>query len=484
MPRPGKRGGRPIAVKANRCRRGAPRSVPHPHASVTSRWGWAMQASEREALARRAIELSAAPATEVCVFDEDSALTRFTHNSIHQNVAQRSITVRIRAVAGKRQGVASCDVLDDAGLRGAAQRALEIAHLSPEDAELQPLAGPATFGTPPGAFVDATAQAQPQRRAEIAKAIFRQMEDQEQWGAGFVTTGSSGITLATSAGLVASYDATDAAINVKANAATSTGFAEQYTRDEDELNGSAVGGRAAGKARLGSDPRAVDVGDWTVILEPAACGELLSYLAQHFSAQSYVDGSSFLSDGLDRAYAGQNVTIRDDYSHPAVLGMPFDFEGSATRPVTLIDHGIGRHVVTDAYYAGRLGVENTGHALPAPNAYGPQPRTLILEPGSKSREEMIAHTKRGLLVTRFWYIRPVDQRQTIVTGMTRDGTFLIENGRVVGGVRNMRFNQSILDALRACEPASEPVRTGGYSYQCVVPAVKIERFHFSSGTEF
>ena len=443
-----------------------------------------MQASEREALARRILELSPAPATEICVFDEDSALTRFTHNAIHQNVAQHNLTVRIRAVEGKRQGVASCDVLDEAGLRHAAERALEIARLSPEDAEMSPLASVGTFVTPQGAFVEPTAQAGPQRRAEIAKAIFTQMEVQAQWGAGFVTTGSSGVTLATSAGLLASYDATDAAINVKANAPTSTGFAEQHARDERQLNGSAIGGRAAGKARLGSDPRPVDVGDWTVILEPAAFGELLSYLAPHFSAQSYVDGSSFLSDGLDRAYAGDNVTIRDDYTHPAVLGMPFDFEGNPTRSVTLIDRGVGRRVVTDAYYAARLGVENTGHALPAPNAYGPQPRTLILEPGAKTREEMIAQTKRGLLITRFWYIRPVDQRQTIVTGMTRDGTFLIENGRIVGGVRNMRFNQSILDALRACEPASEAVRTAGYAYQCVVPAVKVERFHFSSGTEF
>ncbi|TAM74665.1 TldD/PmbA family protein [bacterium] len=443
-----------------------------------------MQVSEREALARRVLNLSPAPATEVCVFDDDSALTRFTHNSIHQNVAQRNLTVRIRAVDGKRQGVASCDALDEPGLRRTAERALEIARLSPEDAEMSPLAGGGTFTTPQGAFVSATAQAGAQRRADVTETIFAQMEGHNQWGAGFVTTASSGVTLATSAGLLASYDATDAGINVKANAGNSTGFAEQHVRDQRALDGRAVAGRAAEKARLGSDPQAVDVGDWTVIIEPAAFGELLSYLAQHFSAQSYVDGSSFLSDGLDRTYAGDNVTIRDDYAHPEVLGMPFDFEGSLTRPVTLIDRGVGRHVVTDAYYAARLGVANTGHALPAPNAYGPQPRTLILEPGTKSREELIAQTKRGLLITRFWYIRPVDQRQTIVTGMTRDGTFLIENGRIAGGVRNMRFNQSILGVLRACEPARELMRTGGYAYQCVVPAVKVERFHFSSGTEF
>jgi len=347
-----------------------------------------------------------------------------------------------------------------------------------------PLGSGGVYTPPSDPYVEATARADARRRAELANAIFAQMERHRQWAAGFVTTASNSVTLVNSAGLSASFDATDSGINVKASAVDSTGFAEAYAHDQRTLDGAALGLRSAEKASRSAGPRSVDVGDWTVIMEPPAFGEFLSYLAPHFGAQAYVDGSSFLSEGLGRTYVGENVTIRDDYRHPLVRGMPFDYEGQPTQPLELIERGVAKHVVTDAYYAKRLGVRNTGHALPAPNAAGPRPRCLLLEPGMKTPQQLIAETKRGLLITRLWYIRPVDQRQTIVTGMTRDGTFLIEDGRIVGGVRNMRFNQSIIGALRNCEVANDLVRTCGYGYETVVPTVKIEAFHFSSGTDF
>src|SRR5580704_18366428 len=150
--------------------------------------------------------------------------------------------------------------------------------------------------------------------------------------------------------------------------------------------------------------------------------------------------------------------------------MPSDYEGQPTMRLPLIENGVVKNIVTDSYYAKRLDRPNTGHALPAPNAAGPYPLHLVLSAGTKSFEQLVAETKRGLLVTRFWYIRTVDQKKTIVTGMTRDGTFLIENGRIVGGVRNLRFNQSNLEALAACELADKQTRTGGYAYSLVAPA--------------
>jgi predicted Zn-dependent protease len=204
----------------------------------------------------------------------------------------------------------------------------------------------------------------------------------------------------------------------------------------------------------------------------------------HFSAQSYDEGSSFFSHQRGLQFAGQNVTIVDDYAHPLHRGTPFDYEGSPTKRVVLVARGAAEGIVTDTAWAAKLGWENTGHALPAPNAWGPQPRNVVVEAGSKSLDQLVAETKRGLLISRFWYIRTVDQRKTIVTGMTRDGTFLIEDGSVRGGVRNMRFNQSIIEALAHCELGAAQSRTGGYSYSIVVPAAKIERFSFTSGTEF
>ncbi len=217
--------------------------------------------------------------------------------------------------------------------------------------------------------------------------------------------------------------------------------------DSSELNGTRIGARAGEKARASAKPRSVDPGEWTVILEPAAFGELLTYVMGHFSAQNFDEGSSFFSGKLDEKFFSRSVTIVDDYSNELAPGMPFDYEAQPKERVLLVDRGVVRNIVTDSYYAKKLGRENTGHALPAPNAFGPHALNVVVEPGAISTDDLIAQTTRGLLVTRFWYIRTVDQKRAIVTGMTRDGTFLIENGRITGGVKNLRFNQSIVEAL-------------------------------------
>ncbi len=304
------------------------------------------------------------------------------------------------------------------------------------------------------------------------------------WAAGYAATERAGLTIANSRGTSSSFDGTRCTLNVKANAPDSTGYAEYYANAVGGLDGTGVASVAAEKARTGRAPVAVAPGPWTVILEPPAFGELLAYLLDHFSAQSFVEGSSFLSGGLGRRFAGENVTLEDDYAHPLFAGAPFDYEGVPTQRVRLFERGVANAVVTDSRYAKQLNRPNTGHALPAPNAYGPQVRHAVIASGEKPLAQLVAETERGLLVSRFWYIRPVDQRRTIVTGMTRDGTFLIEDGKLVRGVRNMRFNESILGALSRVEFAAHQVRTGGYAYGVVTPAAKIEAFHFTSGTEF
>ena len=443
-----------------------------------------MDSSKREEIAQRVLDFSAADQTEVLVWSTNDELTRFTHNMVHQNVAAADASVRVRAILGKRTGVASTNVLDDASLRDAAARALEMAKLAPEDPELGRLPSGGHTEPPEGARVPATAHATPEMRANMCDAIFKTAEQYDYWCAGYVTTSSSGITVANSSGARASFDGTDSGVNVKMNAHDSTGYAEGYDNDVTRLDARAIGAASAQKAQASAAPRSVDPGEWTVLLEPAAFGELFTYLASHFSAQSFDEGSSFLSDGLGKTYLGENVTIADDYAHPLNPGMPFDYEGHPTQRVTLVGNGVAQNVVTDSYWANKLGRDNTGHALPAPNAYGPQPMHLVVAPGSKPLSELVAETKRGLLITRFWYIRTVDQKKAIVTGMTRDGTFLVENGKIAGGVRNMRFNQSIIEALKRCEFSNALHRTGGYAYSLVVPAAKIEGFRFSSGTEF
>ncbi|HXP93897.1 MAG TPA: TldD/PmbA family protein [Candidatus Binatia bacterium] len=442
-----------------------------------------MEAERREQIAKALVERSKADETEVIIATDDRALTRFTHNAIHQNLASANAEARIRVIVGGRTGVASANAGDERALGEGLERALELAGFAPADPLLPELPRPARYAPPAHAFIEATNQASPERQTQIADAIFAAATD-GIWAAGYVATTRNGITISNSQSVMASFDSTDAACNAKLTATDSSGYAERFSHDVDEIDGRAIGTIAGDKARRSAHPRAVDPGDWTVILEPAAFGELLAYLTGHFSAQAYDEGSSFFSHNRGLQFAGENVTVVDDFSHPLHRGMPFDYEGTPTKRVALVERGAATGIVTDTTWAAKLGWDNTGHALPAPNAWGPHPRNVVVEAGSKSVEQLIAQTKRGLLISRFWYIRTVDQRKTIVTGMTRDGTFLIEDGELRGGVRNMRFNQSIIEALAGCEFSDTQARTGGYSYSIVVPAAKIERFCFTSLTDF
>jgi predicted Zn-dependent protease len=444
-----------------------------------------MDKHAREALARRVLAFAGTAQAEAIVSDVDAGLTRFTHNAIHQNVASADTSVRVRAIVAGRTGVAATNDLGDAALRATVDRALAMAALAPRDDDDAPgLAHNTGPASPAGAYDEGTAAASPATRARVVAEICSVAERHALWAAGYVATERAGTTIANSAGTLVSYDGTSCALNVKANGPDSTGFAERFSTTVADLDGTKAGSVAADKALRAREPIDVPPGEWTVILEPAAFGELLSYLSDHFSAQAYDEGSSFLCDGLERAYAGPTVSIADDYAHPLLAGQPFDFEGYPTARVPLFERGVASRLLTDATWAKRLALPNTGHGLPAPNPHGPSARSVVVAPGTATLPELIAGTQRGLLVTRFWYIRPVDQRKTIVTGMTRDGTFLIENGEIARGVRNMRFNQSILGALGQAVFSCDPARTGGYAYSMVVPAVKIDGFRFSSGTAF
>lgn len=443
-----------------------------------------MTPDDRLRIAERVLAVSRADATHVTVTSNQSALTRFTHEAVNQNVDRSDTAVRVRAIVDGRIGIAATNALADDALAAACARAYEIATLAPREPLEPTLAGDARVAAPPGAFVAATASATPHQRAAIADAIFAHARSNGLWSSGYAMTANDGVTIVTSAGARLAFDGTEAGANVKMNGTDSTGFAEAYSCDVATLDGDVLGRTAARIATQTTRPIAVAPGEWTVILEPAAVGELLRYLTPHFSAETYSDGSSFIAGKLGAAVLGSNVTIHDDYAHPLNPRMPFDYDGFPTRRVALVTSGIATDIVTDCDWAKRLRRPNTGHALPAPNSNGPQPNATVVQAGTKPIEQLIAETPRGLLVTRLWYVRTVDQRTAGLTGMTRDGTFLIENGVVKGGVRNMRFNESIVAALGDCEFADTPARTGGYDYSLVTPAVKFNRFRFASAAPY
>ena len=262
----------------------------------------------------------------------------------------------------------------------------------------------------------------------------------------------------------------------------STGYAEG--------GASAIGGvpvpelarRAAGKAVAGAGAVEVPPGEYTAILEPAAVAELLVYLLEgsgclHFSGLAVREGESYFAGRMGQKVFGDNITVRDDVLHEAQWGFPFDAEGVPRSSLTLIEKGVVKEVTWDRATAAKQGTRPTGHGLPVPNTYGSTPENVVLEGGSTSIEEMVRTTPRGILVTRTWYNRLVDPADLIVTGLTRDGTFLIEDGRIVKGLRNYRFNQSLRGMLTCVTAMSPCVRAGS---GIVAPALRADDFRFSA----
>ena len=242
------------------------------------------------------------------------------------------------------------------------------------------------------------------------------------------------------------------------------------------------------KAERSRDPEPIEPGPYTVVLEPAAVAELVGFLASlGLGAQADQEGRSFMAGRMGQSITGERATLVDDPYDPRAFGKPFDYEGTPRRRVMLVENGIARGVVHDRRTAKKAGVQSTGHACPPPATDGPLPYSLVLGGGDQSLEEMIASTARGILVTRFWYCRVVDPKKTIVTGMTRDGTFLIERGKLVRGLRNLRFNESVLEVLRRADGFSRELdpTVFDYTWNCVVaPALRVPEFNFTGVSPF
>jgi predicted Zn-dependent protease len=243
--------------------------------------------------------------------------------------------------------------------------------------------------------------------------------------------------------------------------------------------------RAARKAGGSRAPRELPPGRYTVILEPAAVLDLAGQMFADFSATAIRDGRSFLNDRIGTRIFGDNITITDDAFHPLQAGPAFDGEGVPRRPLTLVERGVVREIAYSRQAAALSGRAPTGHGFPLPNEIGEAPVNIVMAGGERSVEEMIASTARGILVTRLWYIREVDPYEKIFTGMTRDGTFLVEGGEVTAGVRNFRFNQGLMELLSKVEALSPAVRVSGEEAgDMVVPAVKARDFNFTEVTRF
>ncbi len=436
-------------------------------------------------IAHDALAASRAPETEVIVSSSNSALTRFAGNTIHQNVAEEDTSVTIRAVDGRRVGVASGNDASKAALKKLAESALDIARAQAEIPDFPGLPGRKSV-VEVLAFSKETARLKPTDRAAFAMEIIRPATEAGAGASGTVSNESGVLAVANSRGVSIAARRTEFETTAVIEKAGGAGYGAVLAWDHRHADRSRTGRMALEKCLASVDAEALDAAEYTVVLEPAAVAGLISYMAyMGFGAQSYLEGRSFLSGKLGKKVMHESVSIRDDGLSPEGMPMSFDFEGQPKQRVTLIEKGVAANVVYDSYYGARAGVESTGHALPPGFAGGPLPTNLFMAGGDSSLDEMISTTGRGLLVTRFHYVNIADPANAVLTGLTRDGTFLIENGRVSRPVKNLRFTESMTAAFSAVEALSRertlvPEMLGG----AVVPTVKLSRFRFTGTTEF
>jgi len=432
----------------------------------------------------RLAKSAGADETEVHVDETADSLTRFANNAIHQNVAERGLNVSIRTVVDSRTARATTNRLDEDSLRAAIDASLSLAHSQPKDPHMLPLPGKQRYPEVQR-FAKDTAALTPEQRARAVRRACDLAIQNGQVAAGIFASGLQQSALGNSRGLFAAYRETHSEFSItmqetpaaswaKANASSVSGF------DPQELVQ-----RASEKAHTAVDARELPPGRYTVILEPAAVLDLVGFLFYDFSATALQDKRSCLNGRMGKPLFGKNIFITDDAYHPLQLGTPFDGEGMPRQRVLLVDRGVPKNLVYSRASAKSAGKKPTGHGFALPNEYGEAPMNLVFAGGDSSLEKMVGSTDRGLLVTRLWYIREVDPYEKVMTGMTRDGLFLVENGKVSTAVRNFRFNQSILEMLRNVEQLGKAVRaTGEEAFEMVVPAMKVRDFHFSEVTKF
>jgi PmbA protein len=431
---------------------------------------------------------STADQTEVAVTVRDSYLTRFANSMIHQNVAESDTEVRIRVVEGTRVGQVISNTLDPGALHQALEKAQDLAQLQPENPEFKSLPGPQPIPDTVS-FSEATAGCTPERRARGVGAICQLALHAGLNASGALTTSVVETAVANSLGVAAYVPTTFAEINTVIMSDTSAGYASALALDVSDLHFEAVGNEALVKCAKSRNPRTLDAGEYPVILESYAVQDIVQMMSYvGFGAVAFQEGRSFMTGKLGRQIVDPRVSIWDDGLSPDTIPWPFDSEGVPKQRVQLIEGGIARGIVYDSYCAGKeAGKTSTGHAVPPPNTLGPFPLNVHFAPGEATLDDMIRTTERGIYVTRFHYTRPVEPARVVITGMTRDGTFLIQDGEIAYPVKNLRFTQSYVEALNHVEMIGGDTRLllGMRDIARIsVPALKLGAFSFTGATEF
>ena len=442
---------------------------------------------------------SNADEVEALFYGGESELTRFANNTIHQNVAEENYAVSVRTALGGRTARATTNKFDDESLKRVVLASESLAKVQHPDPDLLPM--PASGGKGNGSvstrhFAE-TAAITPEQRAEAVKKVVEVAAKHKLTTAGIYSTAESVEGVFNSRGLADWHRQTSSEISITMLAADSSGWQKANSPNVAQLDAVTLAEIAASKASESAGPREIPAGKYTVILEPAAVLDIVGFMFFDFGGLAILDQRSFLNNRVGTQLFGENINIGDDVSHPLQSGAPFDGEGMRRQRVPLVENGVVKRLVyarataekmKNSEHKDKVGpIEPTGHGFPIPNEMGEAPMNIVFgaprEP--KSVDQMIAATERGVLVTRLWYIREVDPYEKILTGMTRDGTFYVEGGKVRHGVRNFRFNESLIHMLSNVEEMGSPVRASGEeSFDMVVPAMKVQEFNFTEVTKF
>jgi PmbA protein len=433
-----------------------------------------------------ALDVAGSDGVEIVFTGSRVGLTRYANSQIIQNTVQTSLHAHVRVVVGRRFAVASTNRFDAASLRNAAVQGVEAAQHSADDPEFPGLPDPGEVGTAAAElrFDESTAVAAPQQRADRAAEIIKAAGDCS--AAGIYETSSHAYAVISSTGIDCFDAYTRCVVNVVAELNGTTAYGEASSDRASAIDVEGIALKAAATAKRSGRSTHIGPGHYDVVLEPAAVAVLLDYLAYTgMGAKQVIDGESFLSSRIGAVVAGDSVTVGDDVHHPLSVGIGFDFEGVPKREVAVIDGGRAIRPVTDLRTSRILDVPLSGH-YSGSNEFGPYPSNVVMQPGESSLEELIAAVDDGLLIGRLHYVNVLDRPSTLLTGMTRDGIWRIRGGEVTTHANNLRFTQSVLDALLSTAGVGRDLEAfapdyGGFGSN-VAPALRCTDFSFTSTT--
>jgi len=438
-------------------------------------------------LLKDVVQESPADQTEALLLTEDSSLTRFAKSSVHQHVAEKNRTLILRVVIDKRIAVLTTNFLDRSSIRDLVKKAISIARIQHPNEDFvslpkqpQPVPEIDTFHKNINSLT-------PYRKVKLINDLFKMVKEKRSQASGSFSNGVVEVAVVNSLGVEAYQRYSDLVFHLIVEKDGGSGYASYVSRDPAQLDIDSLAKEAIEKALRG-EPVQIEPGEYEVILEPYAVSELLSFLGYlGFHALAVQEGRSFFCNEFDKKLVDSRVTIYDDGLDPEGLQIPFDFEGIPKQKVTFFEEGVAKGVTYDSFTGNREGKNSTGHGLIAPNTEGPVPINLFMKGGESSIEEMVRSVRKGIYVTRFHYTNVVEPMKVVLTGMTRDGTFLIEEGEIKRPIKNLRFTESVLRALSRVSAVSRERRicSEGTVYSrrfitgVVAPAIKVDGFNFS-----